>query len=99
MSSQANPGDPSRGPVISIHIQGDARLHLTAPVAQADHGSNSRATATHDPGGTPVPEAPPVPVAPAAAAVPLWHRTSVIWSAVAAAAAVATAAAAWFITG
>ncbi|GAA4063902.1 hypothetical protein GCM10022233_42500 [Streptomyces shaanxiensis] len=83
VSLPPNSSDPSREPVININVRGDARFSLTASIAQADHGSTSQAAALENP-KTPV-------------EAPFWHRTAVIWSALAALAAIAGVVVTWLV--
>ncbi|MEU5273324.1 hypothetical protein [Streptomyces hygroscopicus] len=81
MNSHANPDDRAQGPVISINVQGDAQLNVTATASPAGQESSNQAALPNV----------------EALATPLWHRTSVIWSAVAAAATVAGVVGTWLM--
>ncbi|MEV0534360.1 hypothetical protein [Kitasatospora sp. NPDC050463] len=84
MDANGNADDVPQAPLISINVQGKARLNMVAPVSNAYHGSISRTSVSAGDGRT-----------GAVAVPPFWHRTSVIWSAVAALAAVATVVVTW----
>ncbi|MFI9254948.1 hypothetical protein [Streptomyces sp. NPDC053069] len=66
---------------VNITVEGPARLVVATTIASTDHGSRSEIAAPA--------------VAEPDVGPPFWHRTSVIWSALAALAATATAVLAW----
>ncbi|MFD6249925.1 hypothetical protein, partial [Streptomyces roseolus] len=65
----------------NISAGDNATVNINAPKAQADRGATASAN-INEPATTPTPQ-------------PFWHRTAVIWTAIAAAAAVASAIIAW----
>lgn len=78
MDSNGNANPPS-SPVININIDGTGtQLRITAPVAIADGGSVAQADAAAKQEPSEAGEEPPY-----------WRRTAVVWSAVAALAALA----------
>ncbi|QDY78227.1 hypothetical protein [Streptomyces qinzhouensis] len=90
MTDNRNAAEAPRAPAISITVRGGRTrlvVSTTTTIARADHGSRSEALA---PGGSQPAET---------ARPPFWVRTSVLWSAVAAVATVATALLTWRLGG
>jgi hypothetical protein len=81
LTDHRNPRVAPHAAAVNITVEGPARLVVATTIASADHGSRSEIAA-------------PV-IAEPDAGPPFWHRTSVIWSAVAALAATTTAVLAW----
>ncbi|GHH81408.1 hypothetical protein [Streptomyces capitiformicae] len=81
MTDNRNPRVAPHAAAVNITVEGPAQLVVATTIASADHGSRSEIAAPA--------------VAEPDAGPPFWHRTSVIWSAVAALAATTTAVLAW----